>query len=124
MRFTNREEAGMLLAKRLRPFRDTDAVVLALPRGGVVVGGAVARALHLPLNVVLVCKLGHPTDPECSAGAVGERGLVVYDAAAVNPCRQIGAIRKSAVPGTFCAIGGLPMMQIACRKTYGGERFC
>lgn len=85
MRFTNREEAGMLLAKRLRPFRDTDAVVLALPRGGVVVGGAVAHALRLPLNVVLVCKLGHPTDPECSAGAVGERGVVVYDAAAVNP---------------------------------------
>jgi len=70
MRFTNREEAGMLLAKRLRPFRDTDAVVLALPRGGVPVAAQVATRLDCPLDVLIVRKIGAPGQRELALGAV------------------------------------------------------
>lgn len=85
MRFTNREEAGLELAKRLESFRGGDAIVLALPRGGVIVGGAVARCLGLPLGLALVCKVGYPSKPEQAAGAVAEKGVVVYDAVALEP---------------------------------------
>src|SRR5581483_7343535 len=85
MRFANREEAGVKLAKRLWSFRGTDAIVLALPRGGAIVGAIAARELGLPLGLALVCKMGYPGKPECAAGAVAEQGIVVYDAVAIEP---------------------------------------
>ena len=55
--FQNREEAGKELAKKLSAYKDAEAVVLALPRGGVVVGAIVAKELHLPLDIVAVRKV-------------------------------------------------------------------
>lgn len=61
MQFENRIEAGRLLAKELSEYADRqDVIVLALPRGGVPVAYEVARALHAPLDVFLVRKLGVP----------------------------------------------------------------
>jgi putative phosphoribosyl transferase len=72
MRFTDRADAGRRLAERLRGVLAADAVVLGLPRGGVPVAYEVARALGLPLDVVVVRKLGVPYQPELAMGAVGE----------------------------------------------------
>jgi predicted phosphoribosyltransferase len=73
MRFSDRVDAGRRLAERLRGvINSADAVVLGLPRGGVPVAYEVARALGLPLDVVVVRKLGVPYQPELAMGAVGE----------------------------------------------------
>jgi uncharacterized protein (TIGR00369 family) len=72
MRFRDRSDAGRQLASRLLPLRGEDVVVLGLPRGGVAVAAEVARALHAPLDVILVRKLGVPSQPELGMGAIGE----------------------------------------------------
>jgi putative phosphoribosyl transferase len=76
MRFRDREEAGRLLAERLREYVGEAPVVLALPRGGVAVGYEVARALDAPLDVVIVRKLGVPWHPELGMGALAEGGAL------------------------------------------------
>lgn len=72
MLFADREEAGKRLAERLGRFKDRKPVVLALPRGGVPVGFAIARALAAPLDVVLVRKIGAPGQEELAVGAVAD----------------------------------------------------
>jgi predicted phosphoribosyltransferase len=79
VRFTDRADAGRRLAERLRGELSADAVVLGLPRGGVPVGYEVAAALGLPLDVVVVRKLGLPYQPELAMGAVGEDVLVLNE---------------------------------------------
>jgi len=75
MRFRNRSEAGRLLARALEHYRgQPDAVVLALPRGGVPVAYEVARALNLPLDVFIVRKLGVPGHEELAMGAIASGG--------------------------------------------------
>ena len=69
--FRNRVDAGRQLAKRLEgDYRGTDAVVLAIPRGGVVVANEVARALDLKLDLIIPRKIGAPGNPELAIGAV------------------------------------------------------
>ena len=81
MRFANRVEAGARLAAALAAYRDADTVVLALPRGGVVVGAQVARALGAPLDLVIARKVGHPGNPEYALCAVTEDGEAVCNEA-------------------------------------------
>lgn len=69
--FQNRTEAGMLLASKLRKYQNQPGVILAVPRGGVPVAYEVAKELNLPLEVILVKKLGHPSNEEYAIGAVG-----------------------------------------------------
>lgn len=68
--FKDRKEAGQLLADRLLDYKNTEAVVLAIPRGGVPVGDEIARELELPLDIILSKKIGHPENPEFAIGAV------------------------------------------------------
>ena len=78
--FLNRREAGKRLAFAVRDDIAKDAVVLALPRGGVPVADEVARVLGCELDVLVVRKLGAPKSPEFAFGAVGEGGVrVVHD---------------------------------------------
>lgn len=77
--FADRADAGRRLAARLGHLRSEDPVVLGLPRGGIPVAFEVARALDAPLDVVLVRKLGVPSQPELAAGAVGEDGVLVLN---------------------------------------------
>jgi putative phosphoribosyl transferase len=70
MPFADRTEAGKRLAAALEQYRDTDAVVLALPRGGLPVAAEVATHLNIPLDLLLVRKIGVPTQPELAMGAV------------------------------------------------------
>lgn len=72
--FENRQEAGRALAAALLGYRDTDALVLAIPRGGVVVGYEVAKALNLELDVIVPRKIGAPDQPELAIGAVASWG--------------------------------------------------
>lgn len=78
-RFRNRREAGERLAATLAVVRNENPVVLALPRGGVPVAAEVARALHAPLDVMIVRKLGVPFQPELAMGAIGEGGARVLN---------------------------------------------
>ncbi|MEX1258270.1 MAG: phosphoribosyltransferase [Gemmatimonadota bacterium] len=78
--FLDRREAGRKLAGILAKVAPIpDAVVLALPRGGVPVGLEVARALGAPLDVVIVRKLGHPWQPELAMGAIASGGVRVMN---------------------------------------------
>lgn len=79
MRYINREDAGKRLATALRRFRSVNTVVLALPRGGVVLGAEVARELEAPLGLVLVRKIGHPSYAEYAIGAVAEGSEPIYN---------------------------------------------
>lgn len=73
--FDDRREAARALAARLARYKgDPRAVVLAIPRGGVVVGAVLAEELDLPLDVVLTKKVGHPANPEFAIGAVSLTG--------------------------------------------------
>lgn len=72
--FKDRAEAGRQLAKVLERFRTANPLVLALPRGGVVVGAEVAHVLGCALDVLLVKKLRAPGSPELALGALGEEG--------------------------------------------------
>src|SRR5438105_10877265 len=72
----NRAGAGAMLAERLGAYADRpDVIVLALPRGGVPVGHAIAERLHVDLDVIVVRKLGVPSHEELAMGAVASGGL-------------------------------------------------
>src|SRR5213082_3215424 len=86
--FRDRMEAGQLLAKQLHEYeRRADAIVLALPRGGVPVGYAIATKLGLPLDVFVVRKLGVPGQPELAMGAIASGGVRVLNAELVRELR-------------------------------------
>jgi putative phosphoribosyl transferase len=79
-RFRDRAEAGQRLAQLLAAFADRpDVIVLALPRGGVPVAFAVAQALHAPLDVLVVRKLGLPGQEELAMGAIAVGGVRVLN---------------------------------------------
>jgi predicted phosphoribosyltransferase len=80
VRFRDRREAGRLLAAALEGYADRpDALVLGLPRGGVVVAAEVARGIRVPLDVWVVRKLGLPENPELAIGAIGRGGVRVLN---------------------------------------------
>ncbi|MBK8138942.1 MAG: phosphoribosyltransferase [Chloroflexi bacterium] len=80
MQFRDRSEAGWLLAKRLLEYRDRpDTIVLGVPRGGVPVAYEVAQALHVPLDVIVVRKLGVPGQEELAFGAISTGGVRVLN---------------------------------------------
>ncbi len=74
MTFKDRIEAGRKLAEALGEYAGKDAVVYALPRGGVVVGVEVAKGIKAPLDLVITRKIGHPYSPEYAIAAVAENG--------------------------------------------------
>ncbi|GAB3345569.1 phosphoribosyltransferase [Lysobacter tyrosinilyticus] len=89
MNFRDRRHAGTLLAQVLSHYagRD-DVVVLALPRGGVPVAYEVAQALHAPLDVFLVRKLGVPGQEELAMGAIASGGVRVLNESIVQSLRN------------------------------------
>lgn len=79
-KYQNREAAGIALAQELLPFaKQNDVLVLALPRGGVPVGYQIAKALHAPLDVFIVRKLGVPGHTELAMGAIASGGVTVFN---------------------------------------------
>ncbi len=76
--FTDRIEAGKKLALALEDFKG-NGIVLAIPRGGVVVGYVIAEKLGLTLDVIIPRKIGAPNNPELAIGAVAEDGTTILD---------------------------------------------
>lgn len=79
--FHDRRDAGRRLAEALAAYRGADAVVYALPRGGVVLGEKIAKALGLPLDLVITRKIGHPASPEYAVCAITEDGAMICNEA-------------------------------------------
>ena len=76
--FKNRKEVGLLLADQLEKYRNTNSIVLAIPRGGVPVAYEISKKLKLPLDVILSKKIGHPYNKEFAIGAVSLETMVVH----------------------------------------------
>lgn len=115
--FRDRRDAGRQLADALRPLRLPDPVVLALPRGGVPVGYEVARALHAPLDVLLVRKIGAPGHPEYGIGAVvdGSQPSRILDEEAMKIVRPSAHYVKAETARQVAEIERR-------RALYGGDR--
>lgn len=82
--FEDRRDAGRQLATLLTAYREARPIVVALPRGGVPVAAEIARALSAPLEILMVRKLGAPTNPEFAVGAIAEDGTTLVDSATVR----------------------------------------
>jgi predicted phosphoribosyltransferase len=117
-RFADRADAGRALAERLAGTVAPDAVVLGLPRGGVVVAAEVAAALGCPLDLVAVRKLGLPWQPELAMGAIAAVGGTVETvcAEAVLDSARVG-------PETFAEVRDEELAVLRRRETlYRGDR--
>lgn len=87
--YVDRREAGQLLAQALSEYRGiSNGLVLGLPRGGVVVAEKVAKALNLPLDVILLRKLPYPENPEFAVGAIAEDGSLFLNTEFRSPGGQ------------------------------------
>jgi predicted phosphoribosyltransferase len=81
MMFKDRQDAGRQLARALDRYQGRDAVVFPLPRGGVTLGVEIARALSLPLDLIVPRKIGHPMNPEYAICALAEDGELICNPA-------------------------------------------
>lgn len=80
MLYKDRSDAGRKLALKLSHYKGRDnVIVLALPRGGVVVGYEISVVLNCPLDVLIIRKIGFPGQPELAVGAVSETGTVALN---------------------------------------------
>lgn len=85
--FANRTEAGLKVAEELRYYRGrNDTIVIGLPRGGVVTAAAIAETLDLPLDVLVVRKLGTPGQEELAMGAIAPGGVRVLNEDVIRFC--------------------------------------
>jgi putative phosphoribosyl transferase len=114
--YLNRSEAGKQLAARLTHYANRDdVVVLALPRGGVPVGFEVAKALHAPLDIFLVRKLGVPGHEELAMGAISTGGVRVLNDDVVDYLQIPG--------GVIDAIAAIELRELERReRAYRGDR--
>jgi predicted phosphoribosyltransferase len=76
-KFKNRQEAAMALVEKLKQYKDSDGIILAIPRGGVPIGYTISKKLGLPLEITLSKKIGHPNNPEFAIGSVYLEGVIV-----------------------------------------------
>lgn len=75
----DRKEAGILLSERLKKYQNSNTIILAVPRGGVPVGYEIAKRLHLPMDIVLSKKIGHPNNKEYAIGAVSMNSMTLKE---------------------------------------------
>ena len=117
MPFKDRIDAGRKLAKALAEYKDRKPVILALPRGGVPVAAEVAAALHAPLDLILVRKIGVPIQPELAMGAVVDGGAPII-------VRNEDVLEAAGVEETeFKAICDRELVEIERRRRrYLGDR--
>lgn len=115
--FANRQDAGRRLAKALLSYRNWHPVVLALPRGGLPVAAEVASSLDAPIDLVLVRKIGLPSQPELAMGAVVDGGApIVVRNNDVILCAGVAA-------DEFDAVCAMELAEIERRRQrYVGDR--
>ncbi|HAZ09199.1 MAG TPA: phosphoribosyltransferase [Elusimicrobia bacterium] len=106
--FRDRLDAAGRLAAKLQRYRDRkDALILAVPRGGLPIGGVLARELGLKLDVILTKKIGHPVNPEFAIGAVSLTDAAI-DAA---------LIERERIPSDFIA-SSISRIRESLRRRY------
>jgi len=117
MPFRDRSDAGKKLAAALEGYKNRKPAILALPRGGVPVAAEVAAALHAPIDLILVRKVGVPFQPELAMGAVVDGGSPIV-------VRNEEVIRLAHVDeATFKAVCDAELAEIERRrKRYLGRR--
>jgi putative phosphoribosyl transferase len=97
MIFLNRKEAGQCLAQALSNFKGkTNTIILSLPRGGVPVGKEVAKTLKIPMDILIVRKIGSPSYPEFALGAIASGDVLVWNDKAI-PLIDINSTQIQAV---------------------------
>jgi putative phosphoribosyl transferase len=77
--FQNRQHAAFLLGERLKEYDGANAIVVAVPGGGIHIGSYLAQLLHLPLDVIPCKKIKHPADSHKTIGAVGPESVIVHE---------------------------------------------
>jgi len=95
--FIDRVDAGKRLASALKNFSGKKGIVLAIPRGGVVVGYMIAKTLNLQLDIIIPRKIGAPDNPELAIGAVAEDGTTILDQ---NLIKYLGVSREYLIEET------------------------
>lgn len=98
MMFHDRTHAAFLLADELKKYAGQNAIVLAVPRGGVPMGYTIAHQLSLPLEVVMVKKIGHPYNSEYAIGSVSLSSVILRDTHDVSESyiqQEVANIRKT-----------------------------
>lgn len=117
MLFRDRVDAGQKLARALHRYKSRHPIILALPRGGVPVAAEVAKSLQAPLDLILVRKIGVPSQPELAMGAVvdGDEPMVVRNTEVI----EISAVSEQ----TFDAVCKQELAEIERRREcYLGNR--
>ena len=114
--FSDRSEAGLYLARRLADLSGrNDLLVLGIPRGGVPVAYEVAKALHAPLDVIVVRKLGFPGEEELAMGAIASGGVRVLNQEVLQTMRV--------PPRIIDIVAAQELKELERReKAYRGER--
>lgn len=79
MIYEDRHDAGIKLAEKLTKYKNDKPVIMALPRGGVVIGYEVAKMLNAPLDIIVARKLGAPFQPELGIGAIAPNGIRILN---------------------------------------------
>jgi len=85
MYFTDRSEAARALAIKLQAYKRPGTIVLAIPRGGVPIGCAIAKELQVPIDLLMAKKIGYPGDPEFAIGVICEDEVVLEEKSGVRP---------------------------------------
>ncbi|HHV17802.1 MAG TPA: phosphoribosyltransferase [Thermoanaerobacterales bacterium] len=86
--FQDRNDAGMQLAEKLKMYKDDpNAIVFAIPRGGVIIADVVCKQLKLPMDIVVTRKIGAPFNEELAIGAVDPKGGKILNHKAINMIR-------------------------------------
>ncbi len=120
--FTDRRDAGKQLAKQLVHFQESNALVLAIPRGGVPVAYEIAKHLHAELSLIIARKLPFPNNPEAGFGAIAEDGsTVILRSAIVNLSAEmietIVAAQKKEIQRRIKILrGGKPLPEMSNRE--------
>lgn len=85
--FTDRKEAGLLLARQLQKYKGTNCLILAIPSGGVPVASEIAHYLNIPMELIVVRKIQIPYNTEAGFGAMGPDGEVILNNGLLNQLR-------------------------------------
>ncbi|GAB6159121.1 phosphoribosyltransferase [Desulfotomaculum varum] len=115
--FENRITAGQQLAVALQETNRPADIVIAIPRGGVVVGHQVARSLGIPLDIIIPKKVGAPQNPEVAVGAVTQDGTVIYHQELLS---RLGLSEKDMQPAVQKIIGEINRRTLAYRNSSQG----
>lgn len=115
----DRQGAGKLLALKLTDYANSpEAVVVALPRGGVPVAFEISQSLNLPLDICLVRKLGVPNQPELAMGAIATGGVQILNQSVINACAVTPVALQSVIDSETLELQRRQQLYLGDRPIY------